>query len=107
VDRLAGREERELLTTRWRRRADVQQETVGAPGAADPEVIVLRQQRGMRRARRADTLTAAMVGASDGDLTLHQILAALSGLLEQPVEELVAQALPEVRSLAEDGFLEV
>jgi hypothetical protein len=106
VEDIAGFSDRDVLTRAWRRRADVQQETVGAPGAADPEVIVLRQQRGMRRARQADTLTAAVVGASDGDLTLHQILAALSGLLEQPVEELVATALPQVRALAEEGFLE-
>jgi hypothetical protein len=106
VEAVGPMSDRDLLSTAWRRRADVQQETVGVPGAADPEVIVLRQQRGMRRARRADTLTAALVGASDGDLTLHQILAALSGLLEQPVEELVAAALPEVRALADDGFLE-
>ena len=45
----------------------VRQETVGGPGAADPETIVLRQQRGLRRARRADTIEAALVGACDGD----------------------------------------
>ena len=37
---------RHLLT-----RPDVRQETVGEPGAAEPETIVLRQQRGLRRAR--------------------------------------------------------
>ena len=37
-------------------RADVRQETVGAAGAEDPETIVLRQQRGLRRARQADTV---------------------------------------------------
>ena len=37
-------------------RADVQQETVGSPGAEDPETIVLRQQTGLRRARRVDTV---------------------------------------------------
>ena len=78
---------------------------MGEPGAADPEFIVLRQQRGMRRARRADTLTAAVVGASDGELTLHQILRALSELLDEPVEQLVATALPEVRILVDEGFL--
>ena len=58
-------------------RADVQQETVGAPGAEDPEVIVLRQQTGLRRARRVDTVEAALTGACDGDLTVGQILDAL------------------------------
>jgi hypothetical protein len=34
------------------RRPDVRQETVGPPGAEDPETIVLRQQRGFRRPAR-------------------------------------------------------
>jgi hypothetical protein len=106
VEATSTMSDREVLTTAWRRRGDVQQETVGVPGATDPDAIVLRQQRGMRRGRRVDTSTAAVVGASDGDLTLHQILVALSGLLEQPVEELVAATLPEVHSLADEGFLE-
>ena len=66
---------------------------------------MVRQQRGLRRARQVDTLVAAVVGASDGELSLHQILAALAQLLERPVEELVAAALPEVRSLVDDGYL--
>jgi methylase of polypeptide subunit release factors len=105
VDTLGELGDRDVLTTAWRRRDDISEETVGEPGAADPEVIVLRQQRGMRRARRVDTLIAAVVGASDGELTLHQILRALSDLLDQPVEQLVATALPEVRALVDEGFL--
>ena len=57
-------------------RVDVVQETTGAPGEADPETIVLRQQRGLRRARQVDTVEAAVVGACDGELTTGQILAA-------------------------------
>ena len=58
-------------------RPDVRQETVGEPGAEDPEHIVLRQQRGLRRARTADTVEAALVGACDGDLSVDAILGAL------------------------------
>ena len=36
----------------------------------------------MRRARQVTTAVAAMVGACDGDLTLEQIVRALSSLLE-------------------------
>ncbi len=57
-------------------RVDLRQETYGAPGAEDPEEIVLRQQRLLRRARQVDTVEAALVGACDGELTLDQILAA-------------------------------
>ena len=64
-------------------RADLRQESYGAPGAADPEEIVLRQQRWTRRARQVDTVEAALVGACDGELTVLQILDALADLLEQ------------------------
>ena len=83
------------------RRPDVRQETFGAPGAEDPETIVLRQQRGMRRARQVDTVEAALVGACDGELTVGQILAALGELLGE-------DARPRDggwRELVEEGFL--
>ena len=44
------------------------------PGRRTRETIVLRQQRGMRRARQVDTVEAALVGACDGELTVGQIL---------------------------------
>ncbi len=87
-------------------RNDIQQETVGAPGAADPEAVVLRQQRGLRRARQADTVEAALVGACDGELTVGQILAALSDLLDLDPGQTQATYLPAVRELVAEGFLE-
>ncbi len=87
------------------RRADVLQETVGPPGAADPEAVVLRQQRGLMRARRADTVEAALVGACDGDLTVGQVLDALAQLLDRSAEELRTAYLPVVGELLEEGFL--
>ncbi len=86
-------------------RSDVRQETYGAPGAADPEQVVLRQQRWMRRARQADTVEAALVGACDGELTLAQILDALGQLLAS-TDDLRATYLPVVRDLVAEGFLE-
>lgn len=86
-------------------RPDVRQETVGAPGAEDPETIVLRQQRGFRRARQADTVEAALVGACDGDLTVGQILDALGQLLEADPVQLRATYLPVVDELVHEGFL--
>jgi hypothetical protein len=100
---LTGLTDAEVLGTAWRAREDVRQETVGAPGAEDPEVIVLRQQRGMRRARQVDTVEAALVGASDGDLTAGQILAAVADLLGQP--DAVDDQAPVLRELVRDGFL--
>ncbi|KQZ75895.1 methyltransferase [Nocardioides sp. Root151] len=105
VDRLAGLDDEALLAARLVVRTDVQQETVGAPGAEDPHTVVLRQQRGLRRARQADTLVAALVGACDGELTVGQIIDALSVLLEVDAEEARAAHLPTVRELVAEGFL--
>ena len=87
------------------RRDDVVQETVGVPGAEDPSTVVLRQQRGLMRARKADTVEAALVGACDGDLSLGQILDALAHLLDRDAAQLHATYLPVVRDLLDEGFL--
>jgi hypothetical protein len=94
----------DLLDRAWRVRPDVRQETTGAPGAEDPEVIVLRQQRGMRRARQVDTVEAALVGASDGDLSAARLFAAITGLLGSDAVPVGEQARM-VRGLVADGFL--
>jgi hypothetical protein len=62
ADLLATLDDDALLGTRLVARVDVRQESTGEPGAADPETIVLRQQRGMRRARAVDTVEAGLVG---------------------------------------------
>ena len=95
----------DLAGLRLSRRGDVIQETAGPPGAEDPETIVVRQQRGLRRARAVDTAEAALVGASDGDLTIGQLLDAVAVLLERDPGELATAYLPSVRSLVADGFL--
>ncbi len=86
-------------------RVDVVQETQGDPGAEHPETIVLRQRRGLCRARQVDTVEAALAGASDGELTVGQILDALALLLERDRVALAAAYLPAVRSLVREGFL--
>lgn len=86
-------------------REDVVQETVGPVGVEDPATIVLRQQRGFRRARPADTVEAALVGACDGDLSVGQILDAVAGLLGADPAATRATYLPVVRELVAEGFL--
>jgi len=90
---------------RLRARPDVRQETVGPVGAEDPETIVLRQQRGFRRARTADTVVAGLVGACDGELTVGQILDALAELLDRDPAATRTAYLPVVAELVEEGFL--
>jgi hypothetical protein len=105
TDLLAATDDDALLGTRLTTRVDVRQETVGEPGAADPETIVLRQQRGMRRARQVDTVTAGLVGACDGDLAVGRLLDALAELLDEDPEALRRTVLPTVRDLVADGYL--
>jgi len=102
---LAGLTDDEVLERRWVLRPDVRQETVGPPGAEDPEVIVLRQQRWMRRARQVDTVEAALVGACDGELSAGQIAAALAQLMDSPVDAVAGRVVDAVRELVRDGFL--
>lgn len=94
-----------LLAARLVARVDVRQETFGEPGAEDPEDIVLRQQRGLRRARKADTVEAGLVGACDGDLAVGQILDALATLLGSEPAVVRREYLPVVRDLLVEGFL--
>jgi hypothetical protein len=84
---------------------DVVQETHGAPGAEDPETIVLRQRRGLCRARSVDTVEAAFAWVCDGELSVGQILDALAHLLERDRDELAATYLPVVRLLVRQGYL--
>lgn len=95
------------LDSHLRLRADVVQETSGPPGAADPETVVLRQQRGLRRARQVDTVEAALAGACDGELSVGQILEAIARLLDRDPAQTAADYLPAVRSMVAEGFLQV
>ncbi|MEP7090104.1 MAG: class I SAM-dependent methyltransferase [Nocardioidaceae bacterium] len=105
TDFLSSTSDEELLAHRLVARVDVRQESVGEPGAADPETIVVRQQRGMRRARQVDTVEAGLVGACDGDLSVAQILDALASLLDQDPSVLRRERLAAVREMVTDGFL--
>jgi SAM-dependent methyltransferase len=91
--------------SRLERRPDVVQETHGEPGAEHPETIVLRQRLGLCRARQVDTVEAALAGASDGDLTVGQILDALALLLDRDRAELATTYLPAACELVRAGFL--
>jgi len=86
-------------------RPDVRQETVGPVGAEDPATILLRQQRGFRRARQVDTVLAAVVGACDGELPVGAILDAVAQLLALDPAATRSQYLPELESLVREGFL--
>lgn len=94
----------ELLASRPKL-VDVEQETIGAPGAEDPAHIVFRQTTGLRRGLKADTALAAVLGALDGDLTVGQVIGAVASLLDLEVNELAAELLPKVREALEEQYL--
>jgi hypothetical protein len=91
---------------RLRAAGDLVQETYGRPGEEDPERIVLRRHRGLRRVRPVDTVEAGLVGACDGELTVGQILDALAQLLERDPAGLRRDYAPAVRELVEEGLVE-
>ena len=61
-DFLRAHDDAALLGARFRLAQDVVQEQVGLPGAEDPEHVVLRGNRGMRRATKVDTVGAGFAG---------------------------------------------
>ncbi|MFJ9342484.1 methyltransferase [Streptomyces sp. NPDC101733] len=105
-DYLRENDDAALLAGYFRLTAEVVQEQVGPPGAEDPEHVVLRQYRGMRRATKVDTVGAGFAGVCDGSLSAGRILDAIAQLVEEdPV--LLRDRTPEaIRLLVEQGFLE-
>lgn len=105
-DYLREHDDAALLAGYFQLTEEVVQEQVGAPGAEDPEHVVLRQNRGMRRATKVDTVGAGFAGVCDGSLSAGRILDAIAQLVEEdPV--LLRDRTPEaIRMLVEQGFLE-
>ncbi|MFG3033439.1 methyltransferase [Streptomyces sp. NPDC048253] len=106
LDYLRAHDDAALLAGRFRLATEVVQEQVGLPGAEDPEHVVLRQHRGMRRATKVDTVGAGFAGVCDGSLSAGRILDAIAQLVgEDPV--LLRDRTPaQIRLLVEQGFLE-
>ncbi len=95
------------LEQRLVRADDVLEERTGLPGAEDPQQIVVRQQRGMRRARQMTTVEAAFYGACDGELSVGQIADALVVLLETDPTEIRDEVAKAARDLLVTGFFTV
>ena len=70
------------------------------------EQLVLRRAGGLRPAVRVDTATAALVGASEGTLTVAALVAAVASVLGDDPQSLSARLLPVVRDLVGQGLLE-
>lgn len=105
-DYLREQDDAGLLAAHFTLAAEVVQEQVGLPGAEDPEHVVLRQNRGMRRATKVDAVGAGFAGVCDGSLPAGRILDAIAQLMnEDPV--LLRDRTPQaIRLLVEEGFLD-
>ncbi|MFJ9027612.1 methyltransferase [Streptomyces sp. NPDC102274] len=105
-DYLRTHDDAALLAGHFVLAPEVVQEQVGLPGAEDPEHVVLRQHRGMRRATEVDAVGAGFAGVCDGTLSAGRILDAIGQLMgEDPV--LLRDRTPQaIRLLVEEGFLE-
>jgi len=106
LDYLRGRDDAALLEDRFRLVSEVVQEQIGLPGAEDPEHVVLRQHRGMRRATQVDTVGAGFAGVCDGSLTAGRILDAIAQLMGEDPVVLRDRTPAQIRLLVEQGFLE-
>ncbi len=104
-DWLASRDDAALLASRLVTAPDVSEERHYVPGAADPSVVILRQGSGFGRSVHASSRLAALVGASDGELQVGQILAAIGTLTDASTAQVTAELLQSVRGLIQDGLL--
>ncbi|WP_228979640.1 class I SAM-dependent methyltransferase [Streptomyces sp. DH12] len=105
-DYLRTRDDAALLTDRFVLAREVVQEQVGLPGAEDPEHVILRQNRGMRRATKVDTVGAGFAGVCDGSLSAGRILDAIAQLMGEDPVVLRDRTPKAIRLLVEEGFLE-
>ncbi|MGW0766303.1 DUF7059 domain-containing protein [Streptomyces sp. NPDC002676] len=106
IDYLREHDDAALLESHFKLAAEVVQEQVGLPGAEDPEHVVLRQHRGMRRATKVDTVGAGFAGVCDGTLSAGVILDAIAQLVGEDPVSLRDRTPAQIRLLVEQGFLD-
>ncbi|MDO4243131.1 MAG: class I SAM-dependent methyltransferase [Actinomyces sp.] len=84
---------------------DVTEERHYRPGQDDPTVIIVRQGGGFRRALPAGTAMAALVGVSDGELSVAQVAQAVAALTGADSDALLEEMVGCVRGLLHAGVL--
>ena len=95
----------ELWDTALTRASDVREERHYVPGSADPELIIMHQGGGLGRSVPVSSAVSAVVGASDGELTVGQIAAAVAMLTSVEVDDVRAEIEAPLRDLIRWGFL--
>ena len=95
----------ELWDTVLTRASDVREERHYVPGSPDPELLIMHQGGGLGRSVPVSSSVSAVVGASDGELTVGQIAAAVAMLTSVEVDDVRAEIEAPLRDLIRWGFL--
>ena len=95
----------ELWDTALTRASDVREERHYVPGSPDPELLIMHQGGGLGRSVPVSSAVSAVVGASDGELTVGQIAAAVAMLTSAEVDDARAEIEAPLRDLIRWGFL--
>ena len=95
----------ELWEVALTRASDVREERHYVPGSPDPELLIMHQGGGLGRSVPVSSSVSAVVGASDGELTVGQIAAAVAMLTEADVDDVRAEIEAPLRDLIRWGFL--
>ena len=95
----------ELWNTALTRASDVREERHYVPGSPDPELLIMHQGGGLGRSVPVSSSVSAVVGASDGELTVGQIAAAVAMLTSVEVDDVRAEIEAPLRDLIRWGFL--
>ena len=95
----------ELWDIALTRALDVREERHYVPGSPDPELLIMHQGGGLGRSVPVSSAVSAVVGASDGELTVGQIAAAVAMLTSVEVDDVRAEIEAPLRDLIRWGFL--
>ena len=95
----------ELWEVALTRASDVREERHYVPGSPDPELLIMHQGGGLGRSVPVSSAVSAVVGASDGELTVGQIVAAVAMLTETDVDDVRSEIEAPLRDLIRWGFL--
>ena len=95
----------ELWDIALTRASDVREERHYVPGSPDPELLIMHQGGGLGRSVPVSSSVSAVVGASDGELTVGQIAAAVAMLTSVEVDDVRAEIEAPLRDLIRWGFL--
>ena len=95
----------QLWDTALTRASDVREERHYVPGSPDPELLILHQGAGLGRSVPVSSAVSAVVGASDGELTVGQIAAAVATLTGAQAQQVREEVEAPLRDLIRWGFL--